>query len=154
MRYLQKLEWHRHFIVQGSTEETSCHTAGTVIMTDGVLPLRGYGVLCGVVGESFLWGVWGVIVLMGVWWWACGYQSCVWGFPTGRLICLGLGFVEALIAWGVPTKFVGNAAWGMGVFGTLNFFVLLSCAFSFGGLRVGVVSAGLLLCLFVDMMAS
>ena len=39
-------------------------------------------------------------MLMGVWWWASGYRSCVWDFPTEKLICLGLGFVEAFIAWG------------------------------------------------------
>ena len=51
---------------------------------------------CG--GGVLFVGCLGGIVLMGVWLWSCRYLSCVWGFPTGRLICLGLGFVEAFIA--------------------------------------------------------
>ena len=59
---------------------------------------------------------------------------------------------------GVPQpKFVGDAAWGMGDLGTLDFFLVplsCGCGVSCGRLRAGLVSAGLFLCLFVGMMAS
>ena len=69
-------------------------------------------------------------MLMGVWWWASGYLSFVCGFPTGRLICLGLMFLEAFIAWGVyPTNICWGHCLGMGVLGLWIF--LFPC-------RVGV----------------
>ena len=100
----------------------------------------------------------GVIVLMGrvvVGLWVC---CCVWGFPTGRLICLGLGFVEAFIAWGcTPTKICWGRCLEDGGFWDSGFFLvplLCGCGFSCGGLRAGLVSADLLLCLFVGVMVS
>ena len=65
-------------------------------------------------------------MLMGVWWWAYGYRSCVWSFPKVGLSawdwsCRGLHCLGC-----VPqTKFVGDAAWVMGLSGTLDFFASL-----------------------------
>ena len=87
-------------------------------MTEWCAPLVGVWGSCAVwwgspVGEVFGWS----LCWWGVWWWACGYRSCVWGFPTGRFICLGLGFVEAFIDWGcTPTKICWGRCLGDGVF--------------------------------------
>ena len=67
------------------------------------------------------------------------------GFPTGRLICFGLAFVETFIAWGCTPIEIrwGCCLGGWGFLGLL-IFPWFPCRVGFlVGARAGLLSAGL-----------
>ena len=129
-----------------------------------MLPLQGYGdpwaVLCIVVGKSCLWGVWGAVVLIG------GVVAGLWvsalclGFLYREAYLLGSGVSEvcrSLNRLGVdPNRnSLGTlpGGWGsLGLWISLGSLTVWVWVFLWG-LGEGLVSADLVLCLFVGMMA-
>ena len=124
--------------------------------------MQGYG---GLWGSCAVW--WGSPVC-GVFeeslcWWGCGGGLVGIGHVFGVSLQGGLsswvwGLLRPSSLGGVPQpKFVEDSAWGVEGFGTLDLFLVplsCGCGFSCGGLHAGMVSAGLLLCLLVGVMAS
>ena len=119
-------------------------------------PLAGL-VQCG--GGVFFVECLRIAVLMGLWWWACGCRSCVWGFLQGGLSAWVWDVWNlskpSLLGGGPQPKFVGETTWGWVFWHSGFLLVPLPCGFWFscGGLDAELVSAGLFLYLFVGLMA-